>query len=88
MKRYLKILVTMTLCLTLMLSLASSVLATELKTAIGTVDAPSGLRLRAKPSTAAQTLTVARDGDTVVVIRQVGSWSTTTCTSVICTETT
>ena len=56
------------------MSLTSPIFATELKTAIGTVDAPSGLRLRAKPNTEAKILTVAQDNDTVVIIRQVGNW--------------
>lgn len=74
MKRVLRIFVLFIFVLSLTLSLASPSFATELKTAIGTVDAPSGLRLRAKPNTEARILTVAHDNDTVVIIRQVGSW--------------
>ncbi|MFI3313552.1 MAG: SH3 domain-containing C40 family peptidase, partial [Eubacteriales bacterium] len=46
---------------------------TELKTAIGIVDA-SGLRLRAKPSTDAEIISNASLGEYVVVLRQVGDW--------------
>ncbi len=75
MKRFLKLIVTTALVLTLLFSLASPALATELKTAIGTVhSAPNGLRLRAKPSTSAEVLTTAYEGDTVVVIRESGDW--------------
>lgn len=74
MKRVTRFLVLFVLTVSMLLTLAGPIFATELKTAIGTVDAPSGLRLRAKPNTQAQILTVANDRDTVVIIRQVGNW--------------
>lgn len=74
MKRVLRISILLIFVLSLTMSLTSPTFATELKTAIGTVDAPSGLRLRAKPNTEAKILTVAQDNDTVVIIRQVGNW--------------
>ena len=75
MKRFFKFIVITALVLTLLFSLASPAFATELKTAIGTVhSAPNGLRLRAKPSTSAEVLTTAYEGDTVVVIRESGDW--------------
>ena len=74
MKRVLRITILLIFILSLTMSLTSPIFATELKTAIGTVDAPSGLRLRAKPTTEAKVLTVAQDNDTVVIIRQVGNW--------------
>lgn len=74
MKRVLRIVILLVLVSAFMMSLTAPIFATELKTAIGTVDAPSGLRLRAKPNTEAKILTVASDKDTVVIIRQVGNW--------------
>ena len=74
MKRVLRIFVIFVLVSAFLMSLTGPIFATELKTAIGTVDAPSGLRLRAKPNTEAKILTVASDNDTVVIIRQVGNW--------------
>lgn len=74
MKRFLNVALVVIFTLSLLMSLAVGVSATELKTGIGTVDANGGLRVRAKPNTSAKVLTVAYDGDQVVVIRQVGDW--------------
>lgn len=74
MKRVFRIFVLLLLVSAFLMSLTGPIFATELKTAIGIVDAPSGLRLRAKPNTEAKILTVASDKDTVVIIRQVGNW--------------
>lgn len=48
--------------------------ATELKTGIGIVTASSGLRLRAKATTDSKVINTAANGDSVVIIRQVGDW--------------
>ena len=74
MKRYLKLIVLLVFTLSIVFTLASSASATELKTGIGIVEARGGLRLREKPSTSADVITVAQKGDTVVVIRQVDDW--------------
>lgn len=74
MKRILRIFILTTLTLSLLLSLTSPIFATELKTAIGVVEAPNGLHLREKPNTSAQIITYAQDDDTVIVIRQEGDW--------------
>lgn len=74
MKRYLKLIVLLVFTLSIVFTLASSASATELKTGIGIVEARGGLRLREKPSTSADIITVAQKGDTVVVIRQVDDW--------------
>ncbi|MDD6643981.1 MAG: SH3 domain-containing C40 family peptidase, partial [Firmicutes bacterium] len=73
-KRYLKLIVLLVFTLSIVFTLASSASATELKTGIGIVEARGGLRLREKPSTSADVITVAQKGDTVVVIRQVDDW--------------
>lgn len=78
MKRTIRALIvlvfTLSLVLSLVLSLASVAGATELKSAIGIVNARSGLRLRAKPNTDAAVLAVASEGDYVVIIRRSGDW--------------
>ena len=74
MKRYLKLIVLLVFTLSIVFTLASSASATELKTGIGIVEARGGLRLREKPSTSADIITVAQKGDMVVVIRQVDDW--------------
>lgn len=74
MKRYLKLIVLLVFTLSIVFTLASSASATELKTGIGIVEARGGLRLREKPSTSADIITVAQKGDTVVIIRQVDDW--------------
>lgn len=74
MKRYLKLIVLLVFTLSIVFTLASSASATEMKTGIGIVEARGGLRLREKPSTSADVITVAQKGDTVVVIRQVDDW--------------
>lgn len=74
MKRILKALVVLTAMVTLIAAFAMNVQATELKTGIGIVTTSSGLRLRAKPNTDAEILTVAHYADNVVIIRQVDDW--------------
>ena len=74
MKRYLKLIFVFVFTLSVLMSLVSSAAATELKTGIGIVEARSGLRLRAKPSTSAEIITTAYYGDNVVVIRKVDDW--------------
>lgn len=74
MKRFISITLVFAIALTLVLSVTFSASATELKTAIGTVEAESGLRLREKDSTLSSTICIASNGDRVVVIRQVGDW--------------
>ena len=76
MKRYLKLIVLLVFTLSIVFTLASSTSATELKTGIGIVEARGGLRLREKPSTSADIITVAQKGDMVVVIA--GAWEDTT----------
>ncbi len=46
--------------------------ATELKIGIGIVNTSGGLRLRAKPSTTAEVISTAYNGDSVVIIRDTG----------------
>ncbi len=74
MKRLFRTLTVLALILALALSLASVAGATELKSAIGIVNARSGLRLRAKPDTNAAVLAVAAEGDYVVILRRTGDW--------------
>lgn len=74
MKRIFQTLFLCVLTLSLLAGIASPVSATELKTAVGVVEAPNGLHLRVKPDTSARILTYAEDGDTVIVIRQDGDW--------------
>ncbi|MGN1308064.1 MAG: NlpC/P60 family protein [Faecousia sp.] len=74
MKRYLKLIVLLVFTLSIVFTLASSASATELKTGIGIVEARGGLRLREKPSTSADVITIAQKGDSVVIIRQVDDW--------------
>ena len=74
MKRYLKLIFVFVFTLSILMSLAGSAAATELKTGIGIVEARSGLRLRAKPSTSAEIITTAHYNDKVVVIRKVDDW--------------
>lgn len=74
MKRTIRVLIVLVFTLSLVLSLASVAGATELKSAIGIVNARSGLRLRAKPNTDAAVLAVASEGDYVVIIRRSGDW--------------
>ncbi len=74
MKRYLKLIFVFVFTLSILMALVSSAAATELKTGIGIVEARSGLRLRAKPSTSAEIITTAHYHDNVVVIRKVEDW--------------
>lgn len=74
MKRYVKIALILALCLCTLFTLASSASAADLKTAIGIVEANSGLRLRSEPSTSSRTITVAQKGDYVVIIEKDGDW--------------
>lgn len=74
MKRILSVVLAIAITLSLVLPCSFSASATEMKTAIGTVEATSGLRLRAKATTASTTLAVAPQGDHVVIIRKTGSW--------------
>lgn len=61
-------------CLVLLLALSLCASATELKTAIGTVECSGGLNLRAKPNTDAEILANAAPGDHAVIIRKVDNW--------------
>ena len=75
MKRICKL----TVCAVLIFAILSSFLipgsATELKTAIGTIQGVSnGLNVRAKPNTGAAVLTTAYEGDTVIIIREADDW--------------
>lgn len=73
MKRNLCLLLIMIVAVVGLFSISASAAETEMKTAMGIVDA-SGLRLRAKPSTDAEILSTASLGEYVVVIRQVDDW--------------
>lgn len=73
MKRYIKILITALLAVSIAASMAVGASAIELKTGIGIVET-NGLRLRAKPSTDAEILANASYGDNVVIIREVDGW--------------
>lgn len=73
MKRLSKILIVLAIMIAIISALSITSNATELKTGIGIVTS-SGLRLRAKPNTDAEILSVAPYGDSVVIIRQVGDW--------------
>lgn len=74
MKRYLKLILIFVFTLSTLFTFFSSASATELKTAIGIVEPRGGLRLRAKPSTSSDIITVAQKGDNVVIIRKVDDW--------------
>ena len=74
MKRYLKLILIFVFTLSTLLIFFSSASATELKTGIGIVEPRGGLRLRAKPSTSSEIITVAQKGDNVVIIRKVDDW--------------
>ncbi len=74
MKRIISAFMVVVLALSLAMTLSLSTEATEMKTAIGTVETASGLRLREKPSTVSPTICIAPYGDQVVIIRKVGNW--------------
>ncbi len=74
MKRFISASLVLVTVLTLVLSLTFSASATELKTAIGTVETTSGLRLREKASIISPTVCIAPRGDQVVIIRRVDEW--------------
>ncbi len=73
MKRLFKLLIALAVMITVITAFSITSNATELKTGIGIVTA-SGLRLRAKPNTDAEVLTMAYYGDNVVIIRKVDDW--------------
>lgn len=73
MKRYIKIMITALLAVSILASMAVGASAIELKTGIGIVET-NGLRLRAKPNTDADILANASYGDNVVIIREVDGW--------------
>ncbi len=74
MKRYCRLLVSLLFIISLVVSLASVASASEMKTAIGTVNSRGGLRLREEASASSRILDTARDGDTVVIISRCGEW--------------
>lgn len=74
MKRILQIAFLLAVCLILLPLMTQQTSASELKTAIGTVESNDGLRLREKPDKLSATITIAQGGDTVVIIRKVGDW--------------
>lgn len=74
MKRLLQFAFVFAVCLILLPLMLQNASASELKTAIGTVESNDGLRLREKPDKLSATITIAQGGDTVVIIRKVGDW--------------
>ncbi|MBQ3356406.1 MAG: C40 family peptidase [Oscillospiraceae bacterium] len=74
MKRILQIAFVLAVCLILLPLMTQKASASELKTAIGTVESNDGLRLREKPDKLSATITIAQGGDTVVILRKVGDW--------------
>lgn len=74
MKRVLQLTFALVVCLLLLPLMLQEAEASELKTAIGTVESNDGLRLREKPDKLSATITIAQGGDTVVVLRKVGDW--------------
>lgn len=74
MKRITRLLTVLMLVLAVTTCAVLPAAATELKTGIGVVEANGGLRVRAKPNTAAKILATAHDGDSVVIIHRVGQW--------------
>ncbi|MBE6984333.1 MAG: NlpC/P60 family protein [Ruminococcaceae bacterium] len=74
MKRFISATLVVVLALSLMLTLSIGISATELKTAIGTVETRSGLRLREKASIVSDTICIAPYQDQVVIIRKVNDW--------------
>ncbi len=73
MKRYIKIMITVLLAVSIIASMSVGASAIELKTGIGIVET-NCLRLRAKPNTDAEILASASYGDSVVIIREVDGW--------------
>lgn len=74
MKRFISLLLSVSIVLSMLFVLTLGASATELKTGIGTVTAKSGLRLREKASSTASTICTAYYGDQVVIIRKTGDW--------------
>lgn len=74
MKRIIRVVLILATMVAAFVALAITADATELKTGIGIVDASGGLRLREKPSTDADIISTAYNGDNVVIIRKVGDW--------------
>lgn len=74
MKRFFQIAFILAVCLILLPLFKQEASASELKTAIGTVESNDGLRLREKPDKLSATITIAQGGDTVVILRKVGDW--------------
>lgn len=74
MKRILQFIFALAVCLILLPLFRQEASASELKTAIGTVQSNDGLRLREKPDKLSATITIAQGGDTVVILRKVGDW--------------
>lgn len=74
MKRCCKLLVTVLFIVSMLASLAGVASAAEMKTAIGIVNARSGLRLREEASTSSRILDTAHHGDAVVIISKCGDW--------------
>ena len=73
MKQFYRSLIAGLLVVVLLASMIFTVAATELKTGIGIVDA-SALRLRSGASTDSEVVSTAYNGDSVVIIREVGDW--------------
>lgn len=75
MKRICKLTVCSVLIIAIFASFLVPVSATELKTAIGTIQGvTNGLRVRAKANTGAAVLSTAYENDTVIIIREAGDW--------------
>ena len=73
MKQFYRSLIAGLLVVVLLASMIFTVAATELKTGIGIVDA-SALRLRSGASTDSEVVSTAYNGDSVVIISEVGDW--------------
>lgn len=74
MKRTLRLLLAVAIFAVLFIALATCATAADLTTDIGTVESENGLYLRAKPSTKAEIIATAAEGDYVMIVRQVGDW--------------
>lgn len=74
MKRTLRLLLAVAIFAVLFIALATCAAAADLTTDIGTVESENGLYLRAKPSTKAEIIATAAEGDYVMIVRQVGDW--------------
>lgn len=74
MKRFKRGAICAVILVALLCAMSVTTSATEMKTAIGIVNANSGLRLRAEASITAQILATAHRGDSVVIVERCGDW--------------